>query len=91
MSTRAKKGHLAGQPQSASPVVRRAFSMQEADADLIEAIRVRCATLGLLMNQSEVVRVGLHSLSKMTNAELKESASNLERLTAPGRTKAKID
>lgn len=83
MPTRAEKC----QPAAAGPVVRRAFSMQEADAQLIETLRLRSATLGLLMNQSEVVRVALHALAHMTDAELKKCASNLERLTAVGRAK----
>lgn len=84
MSTRAGKR----QPASAGPVVRRAFSMQEADAELIETLRLRYATLGLLMNQSEVVRVGLHALARMADTDLEGCASNLERLAASGRAKA---
>lgn len=83
MSTKAGKR----QPASAGPVVRRAFSMQKADAELIETLRLRYATLGMLMNQSEVVRVGLHALARMTDADLEECTSNLERLTASGRAK----
>jgi hypothetical protein len=55
--------------------------MQEADAELIEALRVRCATQGMLMNQSEVVRVGLHMLADMDDADLKARAAKLERLS----------
>ena len=36
------------------PVVRHACSMQAADAQLIELLRVRYAKLGMRMNQSEV-------------------------------------
>lgn len=67
----------AGQP---NPVVRRAFSMQEADAQLIDALRVRCAAQGMLLNQSEIVRVGLHVLANMDDLDLKDRASKLERL-----------
>ncbi len=81
MSTRASKGHPAVQSGHAKPVVRRAFSMQEADAQLIETLRLRCATQGMLMNQSEVVRVGLRVLSEMTDSALCEQAARLERLT----------
>lgn len=56
--------------------------MQEADAQLIEALRVRCATQGMLMNQSEVVRVGLHVLADMDDEDLKDRAAKLERLAA---------
>lgn len=85
MSTKAGKR----QPALAGQVVRRAFSMQKADAELIETLRLRYATQGLLMNQSEVVRIGLHALARMTDADLEECASTLERLTASGRAKAK--
>lgn len=67
-------------------MVRRAFSMQEADAQLIEALRVRCAIQGMLMNQSEVVRVGLHVLADLGDEDLKNRAAKLERL-ATVRTK----
>lgn len=73
------------QPTSAGQVVRRAFSMQKEDAKLIETLRLRYATLGLLMNQSEIVRIGLHALSRMTDVDLEACASNLERLATSGR------
>jgi len=80
MPSRVSKGGRQTSTGPTSPVVRRAFSMQEADARLIDALRLRCATQGMLMNQSEVVRVGLHVLSEMNDGELKEWAAKLERL-----------
>lgn len=88
MSSRASKGHRTTPAGRTSPVVRRAFSMQEADAQLIETLRVRCATQGMLMNQSEVVRVGLHVLADMADADLRDSAARLERLAVVNRTKS---
>lgn len=61
--------------------------MQEADAQLIETLRLRCASHGMLMNQSEVVRVGLRVLAEMTDTALCDSAAQLERLTAANREK----
>lgn len=87
MSTRASKGHPTVQSGHAKPVVRRAFSMQEADAQLIETLRLRCATQGMLVNQSEVVRVGLRVLAEMTDAALCDSAARIERLNAVSRSK----
>lgn len=87
MSTRASKDHPAVQSGHAKPVVRRAFSMQEADAQLIETLRLRCATQGMLMNQSEVVRVGLRVLAEMTDAALCDRASRIERLNMASRSK----
>ncbi len=80
MSSRLSKGRRQSSTGRASPVVRRAFSMQEADAKLIEALRVRCAAQGMLMNQSEIVRVGLRVLADLNDGELKGSAAKLERL-----------
>ncbi len=80
MSSRANKGRRQTSTGRISTVVRRAFSMQEADAQLVEALRVRCATQGILMNQSEVVRVGLHVLADMDDGDLKDRAAKLERL-----------
>jgi hypothetical protein len=56
--------------------------MQEADAQLIEELRVRCAAQGMLMNQSEIVRAGLHMLASLNDGELKDRAAKLERLAA---------
>jgi hypothetical protein len=56
--------------------------MQEADAQLIEALRVRCATQGLLLNQSEVVRLSLRVLAEIDDKDLKNRAAKLERLTS---------
>ncbi|TAM50089.1 MAG: hypothetical protein EPN61_02425 [Burkholderiaceae bacterium] len=81
MSSKVSKGRRQTSTGQTSPVVRRAFSMQEADAQLIEALRVRCATQGMLMNQSEVVRVGLRVLAEMSDEELRNRAAKLERLT----------
>lgn len=80
MSSRVSKGRRQTSTGRTSPVVRRAFSMQEADAQLIEALRLRCATQGMLMNQSEVVRVGLRVLAEMNDEELRDRAGKLERL-----------
>ncbi|WP_171912248.1 hypothetical protein [Paraburkholderia xenovorans] len=85
MSTRTSKGRAAVQSGRAKLVVRRAFSMQEADAQLIETLRLRYATQGMLLNQSEVVRVGLRVLAEMTDAALCDSAARIERLTAVSR------
>lgn len=41
MSRGVSKGHHQTLTDRAKPVVRRAFSMQEADAQLIEELRVR--------------------------------------------------
>lgn len=80
MSSRVSKGRRQTSTGRISPGVRRAFSTQEADAQLVESLRVRCATQGMLMNQSEVVRLGLHVLSVMDDGELKDRAAVLERL-----------
>lgn len=61
--------------------------MREADAQLIEALRVRCAKQGLLVNQSEVVRVSLYVLADMDDRDLKDRAAKLERLAT---AKAKL-
>ena len=82
MSSRVSKGRRQSSTGRTSPVVRRAFSMQEVDAQLIEALRVRCAAQGMLMNQSEIVRVGLHVLADLNDGDLKGSVAKLERLAA---------
>ena len=88
MSSRTSKGQRTPHSGHTSTVVRRAFSMQEADAQLIDTLRVRCAQQGMLMNQSEVVRVALRALASMTDASLRDGAARLERLTTPNRAKS---
>ena len=87
MPTKTENDARAVHIRQSSRVVRRAFSMSATDAKLIESLRFRYAKLGILMNQSEVVRAGLHALSAMTDAELGKSASTVERLNAPYGTK----
>lgn len=87
MSTRTSKGQRTHENSRANSVVRRAFSMQESDAHLIEALRLRCAAHGMLMNQSEVVRIGLQALADMSGKQLCGEAAKLERLTATVRGK----
>ncbi|MFU3208950.1 hypothetical protein ACM7X0_08870 [Pseudomonas aeruginosa] len=87
MSTRTSKGQKAHEKSRAKSVVRRAFSMQESDARLIETLRLRCAAHGMLMNQSEVVRIGLQALADMTDEQLCDEAAKLERLAGTAREK----
>lgn len=90
MSTGTSKGRQTKNSSRAKPVVRRAFSMQEDDARLIETLRLRCAVRGMLMNQSEVVRVGLSVLAEMTDSALCEKAARLERLSTASRGKVPL-
>lgn len=91
MSTKLAKSAPTNRPGRKSSVVRRAFSMQEADARLIESLRVRCAKQGTLLNQSEVIRAGLRMLSAMSDAELGKSAASIERLTSQNRRKGAVE
>lgn len=87
MSTRNSKDQIPLAKSRAKSVVRLAFSMQESDARLIEALRLRCAAHGMLMNQGEVVRIELQELPDMSDKQLFGEAAKLKRLTATVRGK----
>lgn len=72
MSGRVSDGRREPLKGRAGHVFKCTFSMQEADSQLIEALRVRCAKQGMLMDQSEVVRVGLRVLAEMCDEELRQ-------------------
>ncbi len=60
---------------------RFTFSMTSQDADLIERQLMRIAVeTGMRLNKSELVRVGVMGLSKLTTEQLSEVCLGLNRL-----------
>ncbi len=64
--------------------VTKTFTFRQSDIDLLDNIIDRFFDIREKINKSEVLKLGLHVLSTMSNDELKEALGNIERLT-PGR------
>jgi len=61
-------------------VVRDSFTMPQTDYDLIAAIKQKALTGGLHVKKSELLRAGLHTLSKLSSAQLKQTVTALEKI-----------
>ncbi|MFA7399658.1 MAG: hypothetical protein WCZ98_04160 [Sideroxydans sp.] len=59
-------------------VVRDSFTMPQSDYALIAALKEKAN--GLHLKKSELLRAGLHLLSKLTAAQLKKSVADLEKI-----------
>jgi Arc/MetJ-type ribon-helix-helix transcriptional regulator len=71
-------------------VERFSFSMPKDTKANIERLRKRSANLGVLINQSEVIRTGLNALDNVSDDELKKILALLVRLE-PGRPRTDTD
>lgn len=61
-------------------VVRDTFSFPEDDYALIEAVKVKMAKRGKILNKSEIIRAGLHALKKMKVADLDVAAEAIDKV-----------
>ena len=68
-------------------LVRETFSMPASDFHLIEKIRDRDPALAARSTKSEIVRAGIHVLSGMSDQDLEQTLTQIERLKTgrPGR------
>lgn len=76
-------------PPPAQPVphaVRATFSLPDSAITEIEDLRTELARRGVILNRSEVVRLGLTALRQLSEKELLRSVHELDRLKA-GRPK----
>lgn len=97
-----EKPQLSNQPPTSTPdmtdvkeqtkkerVIRDSFTLPSGDYELIAAIRQRCLTSAINVTKSEVIRAGLHALMEMSEEELVELVSNLEKVKT-GRPSEKV-
>lgn len=61
-------------------VIRDSFTMPRGDYDLIAGIKQKMLKTGLHVKKSELLRAGLHVLSKLSTAQLKQTVSDLEKI-----------
>ncbi|TDR72027.1 hypothetical protein [Paludibacterium purpuratum] len=61
-------------------LVRDSFTMPEGEYQQIAALKQRVLTLGQEVKKSELLRAGLAALSKLSNAQLQQALSQLEKI-----------
>lgn len=61
-------------------VIRDSFSMPQEDYELIGILKQKAVKSGLHMKKSELLRVGLQVLNKMTAPRLKQALMGVEKL-----------
>lgn len=74
-ASKAKKEKKTG---SKEKVLRDSFSMPKSDFEKIAVLKAQCNKQGLHVKKSELLRAGLHALSKMSAAQLKQAVAGLE-------------
>lgn len=82
-----KKKIKKGKPETkAKKIVRDSFTMPQSDYAKIAELKQACLKAGVHVKKSELIRAGLHALSKLSAAQLKRAVAQLEQ-TKNGRTK----
>ena len=61
-------------------VVRDSFTMPQNDYAKISELKQACSKAGLQVKKSELLRAGLHVLSKLNAAQLKQTISQIEQI-----------
>ena len=73
--------------ESKVKVVRDSFTMPQTDYDIIAEIKQKALKAGLHVKKSELLRAGLHVLSALSAAQLKQTMASLEKIKT-GRPKS---
>jgi len=79
-SEQEKKSKKAKNTSSKVKVVRDSFTMPQSDYAKIGELKQLCLKGGMQVKKSELLRAGLHALSKLSVAQLKTSLSGLEKI-----------
>ncbi len=61
-------------------VVRDSFTMPQADYDILATLKQKALKAELHVKKSELLRAGLHALSKLNVAQLKRAMASLEKI-----------
>lgn len=75
-----KKPKKAKKAESKVKVIRDSFTMPQSDYAKISELKQLCQKSGLRVKKSELLRAGLHALSKLNAAQLKLSLTALEKI-----------
>lgn len=71
-------------PLGAGRAVRESISLLPEESQIIDALRVKMATTGLIYNRSEILRAGILSLKDMNASDLEALLGDVPKLK-PGR------
>ena len=80
MERRTSQSRPPAPPASGHRVVRDSFTMPATDHRLIRELQILYAREGILLNKGEVLRAGLHALTRMTPDELAAVADRIEHM-----------
>lgn len=83
------QGKNALQPVQKEKVIRDSFTLPSGDYELIVPIRQRCLKSAVNATKSEVIRAGLHILQSLSDEELVQAISSLEKVKT-GRSSGKV-
>lgn len=72
------KKHEKSKTKSKVKIVRDSFTMPQNDYEKIAELKQACLKAGVHAKKSELLRAGLHALSKLSAAQLKRAVSQLE-------------
>lgn len=75
-----KKGKKARKESGKVKVVRDSFTMPQDDYEKIGELKQQCLKSGMHVKKSELLRAGLHALSRLTATQLKLAVSGLEKI-----------
>ena len=71
-------------------VIRDSFSFPEQDYLKISELKKTCLEAGIHVKKSEILRAGLHLLTKLNLAELKQAVEQVEKVQTGRPTSSKI-
>ena len=80
MERRTSQSSPPARPAPGPRVVRDSFTMPATDHRLIRELQILYAREGILLNKGEVLRAGLHALTRMTPDELAAVADRIEHM-----------
>ncbi|MEP6941308.1 MAG: hypothetical protein ABI981_00120 [Betaproteobacteria bacterium] len=78
--------------ETAQRVVRDSFTMPLADYALIGSLKVKCLGMGIAVKKSELLRAGLHALTRISDQNFAEVVSAVESVKTgrpPGKKRKK--
>jgi Arc/MetJ-type ribon-helix-helix transcriptional regulator len=73
--------------KTAPKAVRATFSLPASTIDEMERLRQKLASVGFILNRSELVRVGLVALELLSGKNVEKAIAEIDRLKA-GRPKS---
>ena len=67
-------------PKGESVIIRETFSLPPSESSRIDALRMRAAQAGVMLNRSEIVRAGIAALASLEDEAFAEIANNVPKL-----------